>query len=246
LIGTNLVGLSELKIVDSGLTGDLLDDPPASTNEAWIEIEANADLARGAYEISVKNTNSESSKVKLYIDDLPQTYEAKDSSGPQRVRVPVGFWGTLDPGGDADEIEFQAKAGQSLVFDVAARSIGSKAEVMLSLFDSKGALLASNAGFDGGDPLMGFQVPASGSYRLRIGERTDAGSKEHFYRVSIGSFRVVVAAFPLAVSLKQQTTVELIGLNLTNGTRALLKPKETGEMDLPVDPEKSRVRRQLK
>src|SRR5947208_2296191 len=38
LIGTNLVGLTELKLHDDKLEGALLDDPPATTNGAWITL----------------------------------------------------------------------------------------------------------------------------------------------------------------------------------------------------------------
>src|SRR5712671_1789796 len=76
LVGTNLIGLTELKLHNPKLKGELLAEPEITTNEAWIEITAAPDLARGSYEVSVKNTNSESSKLKLYVDDLPQAYEA--------------------------------------------------------------------------------------------------------------------------------------------------------------------------
>jgi len=247
LVGTNLVGLTELEFHDPGVNGELMEEPAATTNEAWIEITANADLPRGGYEISVKNTNSESSRLKVYVDDLPQVYEGTNNGGRPKLSWPVSFWGTLDPAGDSDELEFEARAGQSLVFDVAAKAIGSQANVMMSLFDPAGGLVAANAGFDGGDPLMGFQVPVSGRYRLRLGERTDAGSKEHFYRVSIGSFPVAVGAFPLAIQIGQSNAVELIGLNLpAEGRKTMLKPTALGELQLPVDPEKSRLRRPLK
>src|SRR6185295_5944587 len=66
LIGTNFVGLTELKVHNSKLTGELLQEPPPTTNIAWLQLLAPADLPRGAYELSVKNTNTESSKAKLY------------------------------------------------------------------------------------------------------------------------------------------------------------------------------------
>src|SRR5438105_11655866 len=75
LIGTNLIGLIELKLHNPKLAGSLLSEPEPTTNNAWIEITAATNLAGGAYEISVKNTNTESSKVKIYVDDLPQFYE---------------------------------------------------------------------------------------------------------------------------------------------------------------------------
>jgi len=60
--------------------------------------------------------------LKLYVDDLPQVYEAdlktwKRSSPklatPEPLKLPVSFWGALDPAGDTDEIEFESRAGEA-------------------------------------------------------------------------------------------------------------------------------------
>ncbi len=247
LVGTNLIGLTELKLHNPKLKGELLAEPEITTNEAWIEITAAPDLARGSYEVSVKNTNSESSKLKLYVDDLPQAYEAELKKSKKPVlKLPVSFWGSLNPAGNSDEVEFEAKADESLVLDVAAKSIGSKANAMLTVFDEKGALLASNSGFDAGDPLLDFRVPVSGRYRVRIGERTDGGSQDHFYRLSMGTFPVVVGCFPLGIPGNKESDVELIGFNLPPGSKAHIKAAASGETEVPIDPEKFRVRRTLK
>src|SRR5262245_45321434 len=44
LIGTNLIGLTELKLYEAKLRGELLEKPPATTNEAWIRITAATNL----------------------------------------------------------------------------------------------------------------------------------------------------------------------------------------------------------
>ncbi len=247
LIGTNLMGLTELKLHNSQLKGTLLNEPEPTTNEVWIGITAATNLARGPYEISVKNTNAESSKLTLYLDDLPQAFES-DSKAPNApvLKLPVSFWGMLDPPGDSDDVLFEARAGESLVFDLAATSIGSKANATLTLFDENGALLASNNGFDGGDPLLNLHVPATGRYRVRIAERTDAGSKDHFYRLSIGSFPVVFGCFPLGIRANSESDVELLGFNLQHNTAVHIKAGASGEIDVPVESENFRSRRALK
>jgi hypothetical protein len=249
LIGTNLTGLTGLTLPTPKLTGKLLDQPAPTTNEAWIEITAPADLSRDAYEIAVRNADQESGKVKLYVDDLPQVYEEelkKSRAGKLLLQWPATLWGLLDHPGDTDEVAFDAKAGDSLVFDLAARNIGSKASASLALFDAKGAWVASDSGFDGGDPLLHFKVPASGRYRLRIADQTASGSKDHFYRLSAGAFPYVVAFFPLSVAANRETEVELIGFNLPAKSGALIKAGGPGETPVPVDANKFRSRRPLK
>jgi hypothetical protein len=245
LIGTNLMGLSEFKLQNPRLTGAFVRRDEWTTNAAWLKITAAADLSRGAYEVSVKNTNAESSRLKLYVDDLPQVYESVTNHMPL-VKLPASYWGTLDPMGDNDEIQFEARAGQSLVFDLAGQSIGSKIKAVLTLFDEKGAWLASNNGFDGGDPLLDFKVPASGRYRLRISDEMAGGSHEHFYRLSAGVFAEVVGCYPLSVAAKKESSVELVGYNLPPQSKVLVKAGADGEADVPVDAEKFRSRRALK
>jgi hypothetical protein len=245
LTGTNLVGLTELNLQDPGLKAKLLNDPEPTTNVVWIEFVTPSDLKRGAYEFSVKNADSESGKIKVYVDDLPQAFEAENRDTPgasPTLKLPVSFWGIIERPADDDEITFEASKGDSLVFDLAARSIGSKANVLLTLMDERGSVLAANNGFDGDDPLMQFLISAKGKYRLRIGDRTEAGSKEHFYRLSIGTFPVVVGFFPLGVPANKETEVELIGFNLAPRSSVHVKAESPGEIEVPLD-QKYRARR---
>src|SRR5437762_1870856 len=129
LTGTNLSGLTELRMHNTNIQGALLDRPAPTTNQVWIQIAASTNVARGAYELSVKNTNHESSKLKIYVDDLPQVYQLSDNqpsagsppsppsderAGERRPlskaapwRPPFSFWGTLTSPGKADEIEIE-------------------------------------------------------------------------------------------------------------------------------------------
>ena len=245
LIGTNLTELTELKLPAMGFTGQFTRTNERTITTAWIKLTAAAALARAPYEISVKNTNAESSKLKLYVDDLPQYYESKTNKAPV-VKLPASFWGMLDPAGDTDDVLFEAQAGQTVVFDLQARNLGSKADAALSLYDANGVLLASNNGFDGGDPLLVFKTPASGRYRIRVNDNMAGGSHEHFYRLSLGALPEVVGCYPLSVAANSEADVELIGYNLPPGSKAHVKTGKGGEVDVPVDPEKFRLRRTLK
>jgi len=246
LAGSNLLDLTHLNLDNPKLTGEFVRKAEATTNEAWIRITAAADLPRGAYEISVSNTNGESGKIKLHVDDLPQVYEAENNKRAV-LKLPVSCWGTLDPKGDEDEIEFEAQAGQALVFDLAGRSIGSKIRAALTLLDAQGAQLAWNNGFDGGDPLLDFKIPATGRYRIRVSDEMAGGSKEHYYRLSMGAFAEVIGCFPLGVVAGKESDVELIGFNLPPRAKARVKAGEGGEaVEVPVDPEQFRSRRKLK
>ncbi|MGI8965407.1 MAG: c-type cytochrome domain-containing protein, partial [Limisphaerales bacterium] len=246
LIGTNFLELTELKLSNPKLHGEIMEEEDEKMTEAWIHVTPEKDLARGVYDLSVLNEKGESAPVKLYVDDLPQVYETNKVAAVYPVKLPMTFWGALDPMGDSDEIEFAAKAGQNLVFDLAAKSIASKANTMITLFDDQGKPLASNNVFDGGDPLLTYKIRKNGRYKTRITEETLGGSPEHFYRLSIGELPEVVAVFPLSIATNSDARVELVGYNLSQESEAKFKAEKPGEIEVPVDLEKFRSRRTFK
>jgi hypothetical protein len=161
--------------------------------------------------------------------------------------LPAACWGTIDPAGDTDRFEFEARAGQTLVFDLAARSLGSKANATLTLMDPEGRVLESNAGFDGGlDPFLAHTFAQPGRYSIRVNSTMLDGSPDHFYRLSMGAFPFVTGHFPLSLPVGKESPVQLVGYNLSAGRTIPVKPDHAGEIDLPLNPEQYRSRRSFK
>jgi hypothetical protein len=158
----------------------------------------------------------------------------------------VSAWGNLDKLGDSDEWEITGRTGDTLVFDLAAKSLGSKANAVITLTDSEGHVLASNNDYDDVDPLIAFTLPRDGAYRLRVADVMLAASPEHFYRLSVGKLPLVTAAYPTTAPANQETEVELIGFNLPAERKAKVKTADKGEVEVAIDPERFRARRSLK
>jgi len=55
-----------------------------------------------------------------------------------------------------------------MVFDLNAKSLGSKANAVLTLSDSQGKVLASNNDFDGSDPFLAYTFAAVVSIQSRL------------------------------------------------------------------------------
>jgi hypothetical protein len=243
LIGSNLITLKEVKLHNPKLQGTLVTDPAPKAEEAWIQVTAAADLARGPYDISLVGAGGESGTIKIHVDSLPQVVE----QGTNVLdALPMNVWGTLDPIGDNDTVQFEAKAGQSLIFDLTAKSIGSKANAVLTLFDAQGKVLASNNDFDKGDPLLMHTFATGGRYTVQISELMLGASPDHFYRLSIGEFPYVTGVYPLSVPTNSDTEVDLVGFNLPRAAKVRIKPEKAGEVEVPVDLEQFRNRRALK
>jgi hypothetical protein len=249
LIGSNLVELTELKSHDSKLTGSLIESPKDDPNAAFISLTAAPDMPRGSYELSILGKRGESGRIKIHVDDLPQVYDSNDALARtvNLDALPVSFWATHQKIGKTEDLTIRAKAGQTLVFDAAARSLGSKSDLLLSLFDSEGAAIASSNGFDGGtDPLLVHTFATGGNYRIHVNELLLGASTDHFYRLSIGELSYVTGCFPLSVPLGSEGHVELIGYNLPPECHATISASSPGERTVELNPDKFRSRREFK
>src|SRR2546425_7068661 len=185
LLGSKLADVSAVKSHDPRVTAEIADDAEAAPNQVWVNVTTPNDLPRGAYELWLANPNGESGRIKLQVDDVPQVYLARTNRLVTVETLPASFWGAHEQSGEVNQFEFEAKAGQTLVFDVAAKSLGSKADIVLTLLDASGRVLASNNGFDGSpDPFLGYTFAADGRYRVEVGELLLGASADHFYRLT--------------------------------------------------------------
>lgn len=236
LFGKNPAG--DLKASDPGVKIRPLDGGRA-------EISVAKDHAPGEVELWLAGPGGESGRVKLFIDTLPQVQETEGAV--TSATLPATFWGTLLVRGDADSFAIDGVKGQKVVVDAAAKRIGSKAELTLTLTDATGRLVASNIDYEGeSDPLIVTTLPADGRYLLTVTDLQLGASADHFYRLSVGDLPVVTGVHPLAVAANAETEVRLVGANLPAGAVVKVRAGGSGEAAVVIDPEKYRVRRELK
>ncbi|MBI1899740.1 MAG: pre-peptidase C-terminal domain-containing protein, partial [Planctomycetia bacterium] len=236
--GKNLKDASEVRSSHAGLAAKLIADD-ASPESLWVEVSAAKDAPDGPHEVSVVAPGGESGKLKLYVDDLPQSFEQEPGTpdAPQALALPSGVWGAVSRAGDVDVFAIDLAEGQTVVVEVSANSLASKLNGVLAVVDDMGKLLAGSNDFDGGpDPLVAFTAKKAGRYRVEVGDLQMAGSGEHFYRLSIGSFPYVVGCYPTSVPANQESHVELAGFNLPAGAKGIVKAGGPGEaaVELPA------------
>ncbi len=253
LIGKHLDRVDQVRFHHEKLAGKLkpgsaeaADDSVASETELLVEMTPAEEMEPGAYELSVVNAGGESNRVKVYIGDLPHIHEEEPNHyGPRNGARgdSASFWGTLSAPGDVDSFEFSGEAGATVVLDVEARRIDSKADVVLTILDAGGRVVAAGNDYDGHpDPLIAYTLPAAARYTARINDASMTGSADHYYRLSIGAFPYVSACFPLSVPVGTETNVALVGYNLPPGAAVKVQPEAPGEVTLPVDRSRFRLR----
>lgn len=246
ITGDHLTGPLQLKLLNPKLSGRILNEP-STDKKVFVEITPAADLPRGSHEISVVGPGGESSRLTVFVDDHRQIVEPVKSQALEPVALPVSIWGTLEKVAEVDEFRIQVNTGQTLVFHLAAKSLGSKAaNIALAITDSAGALLAASNGFEGEEPLLSHTFARAGVCTLRISDRQVGASPEHFYRLTMGSFAFVTGVFPMAVTSGTNRTVSLLGLNLPKDARATINAAAAAETEVPVDADKFRSLRPLK
>lgn len=205
----------------------------------YIDLAPDTDEPRGAWEISVTTPGGETARAKLWIDDLPQ------SAGVGRLNaLPVSAWGALENPGDKALFSFQANAGQTLVFDLAGKSVSSKGAFSLELLDQAGKVLDRDENAtQSNDPWIAHTFSKSGDYQVRVSEVQYGGSKDHFFRLSVGELPFVTGITPLTVPVGVESPVRLLGFNLPDEGRTTIKPSREGDTAPPAPASAYRSRR---
>lgn len=230
LAGANFAGATNLAVADPRLRVITFAVKSATEIEAFVE--ADVKLPRAGYDVSVRGPGGESAKLKLHVDDLPQLEE---SSATNISRLPAAIWGAIDSPGERDEYTFDGQAGQHIVLELSTKQVGAKyPNATVTLLDDSGTSLASDNGFDSGDRLVAFRLPAEGRYRARVADQMLTASKDHFYRLAIGELPVVTGVFPLSVRTNSDATLQLTGHNLRDRTTAAITTRDAGELDVPL------------
>ncbi|HJS08929.1 MAG TPA: WD40 repeat domain-containing protein, partial [Pirellulales bacterium] len=248
LTGKHLGDVSKVVFSNLRLSGNVTRSADDG-QQATLEITSAADVARGSYDVWLENSAGASAKLKLYVDDIAQVTDDQEGSKPASkiVKTPVSIWGKIARPGEVDHFAFDGTAGETIVLELAGRSIGGKGNLVMSLADSRRQQLASDFSVDGqGEQHLAVTLPADGRYSVQVQDLMMQGGKEFDYRLTIGALPYVVAAYPLSVPADQESQVTLIGYNLPADSKAAVKGGAAGEVAVPIDANRFRGRSDLK
>lgn len=187
--------------------------------QARIELHAAADVAPGIFPLHFLCKTGLSNPKLLAIDAWPQSSEKEDNN-TFAVATPVPTSSAVNAvlgKTDVDYYRIEAKAGESLVFDVEARRLGAALAPTITLFDASGRELRRAAPASSGVSLetrLVHEFPTDGAYVVRVHDRLYAGSDNSVYRLRIGRIPFAAAMFPLGGQRGVKTPVALSGGSL--------------------------------
>lgn len=249
LTGKYLGSLRNVRFDTEGLVAKV-DQEKSSSEEAWVEVTVPAIAQGSTVELFAVTSGGESGRKKLYIGDLPHRYETETNPGSSPVETvseATSFWGVLAKRGDQDVYAFEATAGETFVIDGEGKRVDSQANLVLTVLDPRGHVVASNNDFGNDpDPLVVYEIPTTGVYHVRVGDLTLAGSADHHYRVSIGKFPFVTSCYPLSVPAQIASEVELVGYNLPPNARTAVPASAPGSQNVVINRQLFRQRGPVK
>jgi hypothetical protein len=223
LSGTGIAPETVL-ITGGGVTAKPLDAKDA--NNARISVTIAPDAALGERELRVMNAGGVSNRYRFQIGGLPEMNEKEPNSeknAPQQIEsLPVVINGQITEG-DRDYFRFHAKAGESLVCAVQARSllpfiadaVPGWFDPILAIYDATGKQIqyADDFRFKP-DPVLFFRPPEEGDYTIELRDVIYRGRGDFVYRLTIGAVPFVTDIFPLGGQRDSDVAVELRGVNL--------------------------------
>src|SRR5260370_220433 len=176
-------------------------DDKAKKYEVTAVVTIAADVPHGVHAFRLDTPLGVSNLLRFAVSALPEVLEQEPNGpdAPQKVKLPAGIGGALGKAGDVDAYEFQARAGEEMLFQVVARPLGSRLDSVLRLLDAHGAVIAENNDFDlSRDSVLTWRFADAGTYVVTIEDVEHGGGKTGYaYRLYAGPLPSLSSVLPL-------------------------------------------------
>jgi hypothetical protein len=207
--------------------------------EARLELTVAPDAEAGTRRFRIQTPLGTSNSAVLDVGVLPEIQKMQPNDSPadsQKVELPATLVGTLGRAGEVDSYGFDGKAGQEVVFETVASSLGSELQSVLVLRDSTRELARAGDFSRQPDAVLTFKLPADGKYTISISDLQRRGGYDFFYRLNAGVLPYVTEAFPLGLRAGQTAEVEIKGSNLGDVHKVSVQapPSADGWMTVPM------------
>ncbi|MCP4642943.1 MAG: hypothetical protein GY851_21030 [bacterium] len=155
----------------------------------------------------VKKGGAVSNPVRYAIDDLPECTEMEPNStlsGPHEVEVPIIVNGQISKPGDMDVFRFEGNKGDTLIVEVAARTLNSPLDSVVHLMSKSGDVIEWNDDHmekDGhlhtgpglvthhADSFLCAELPKNGAYLVQVSDSQRHGGEAYAYRLRLSAPR---------------------------------------------------------
>ena len=158
------------------------------------------------------------------FSDVPEVVETTEL---QTLIVPSAVSGRIEATGSEDRYQFTVTKDARLELSVTGPRYGSEIDAWLKVRDPEGKELATNDDEGGStEARLSWTVPADGTYTVAVGDLTQRGGRDFYYRLLIAPAVPAVSAATTSHSAKVEAgkAAELkVAVTLTNGFAPKLK-----------------------
>jgi len=156
--------------------------------------------------------------------------------------LPAVVHGKLQKGGDVDAYRVRLKAGQVLVAELNAYTVGVAMDALMMLRDARGVKVAFNHDAHSLDPRLVWRCRRDGEYVLQVAAfkfpanstSSFSGGENHVYRLTITNGPFLRHAWPASVAGGTDSLVSLVGWNLREDV-VKVKRTDANELVLPIE-----------
>ena len=143
----------------------------AETVELEFSLPKNTPVGTNATLIATTSAG-ESKACRLFIVPFGKVLSEVEPNGGFRTAQPISadmtLIGSIDQATDVDVFKFKGETGQTLRFEVFAARFDSPLDASLTIYDSKGAILATNDDAAGRDSIIHFKIEKDGDFFVAL------------------------------------------------------------------------------
>lgn len=216
LNGGNLQGATAILVSGAGVEAKLGDTSNGGALPVTLNISANANP--GVREVRVVTPRGTSNAGRVWVGSYPILAEKEGNNSLAEAQkltsLPIAVQGQVNGGEDVDNYSFEAAAGDTFVFDLAAYRMSSGLDGYLALYDSRGKILQSSLeGFER-DPRMIHTFKTAGTYVIQVRDSMYRGGGNFVYSLTAGKLPAITGYSPMGGKRGQTVNVTLEGVNL--------------------------------
>jgi hypothetical protein len=190
-------------------------DDKAKKYELTAVVTIAATVPHGVHGFRLHTPLGVSNLLRFAVSALPEVadQEPNGADAPQKVSLPAGINGALGKSGDVDAYQFQARAGEEMVFQLVARPLGSRLDSVLRLANAQGTVIAENNDVDlSRDSTLTWRFADAGTYVVTIEDVEHGGGKTGYAYWLYAGARPYLESIPIAAPLGPATTRKIADL----------------------------------
>jgi hypothetical protein len=235
---------SDVRLGSNGTPSTIDVGPLPPRNQVTVEVEVSPDAEIGLVRFRLQTPLGTAPEGRFVIEPYYGESNDKEPNDTPESAVetflPAILTGTISKPGDVDYFKIHVNAGQQLVFQNGAAALGSTLSPVVTLFTADQKLVRE-FGASGGLEAIRFahRFDKGGTYYLRIADYQQSGKNSNFYRIIVGDYALVTAAYPLGLQAGKSREVALKGYNVPAQIHVSGAPSGGAEDSILLRPEHS-------